>query len=172
LNVAEKAGQKKIRRIAAVLIVLMGLGLIQDRVQLLLIGRDSNNWPTVTGVVTEASASPLAGAQAGPGWRIRIAYEYQVEGQSFTGDRLRFSRRLGGRTRVQAEQALVSYVPGNPIEVHYDPDDPARSVVTAGPDRRAWFGLFVGLGMVAIAITFWSVPTRTQQQPRSARRSR
>lgn len=169
---AERAGQKRIRRIAAVLIVLMGLGLIQDRVRLLLAGWDSSSWPTVTGEVSEAWASPLPGAQAGPGWRIGITYDYQVAGQSHTGDRLRFSRRLGGRTRAQAEQALVSYVPGGPIEVHYDPANPARSVILAGPDRRAWFGLFVGLGLVAIAVTFWSVPTRSQPQARSASRHR
>jgi hypothetical protein len=169
-NVAEKAGQKKVRRIAAVLIILMGLGLIQDRVRLLLVGQDSLDWPSVTGVVTGAAASPLAGAQAGPGWRIRITYEYKVDGRSFSGERLRFSRRLGGRTQVQAKQALLSYVPGGPVNVHFDPADPARSVILPGPDLRAWFGLFVGLGMVAIAITFWTVPTRSQRQPRTARR--
>ncbi|MFP4276087.1 MAG: DUF3592 domain-containing protein [Wenzhouxiangella sp.] len=148
---------------AAVLILAMGVALLQDRVGLLLAGRDSSSWPTTMGTVTEATARPLAGVQVGPAWRVRLAYAYQVDGSSFTGDRLRFSRRLGGRTRAQAEQALVSYVPGGPIEVHYDPEDPSRSVIVPGPDRRAWFGLIVALVLLIIAIVFWSVPTRSSR---------
>lgn len=169
---AERSGQKTIRRVAAVLVLLMALALIQDRVRLLLAGLESADWPTVTGTVVDATATTVAGAQVGLGWRVRISYEYEVGERNFSGDRLRFSRRLGGRTREQAEQAVVSYAPGGPIEVHYDPEQPARSVIVPGPDRRAWFGLIVGVGLFAIALTFWSVPTRSARSPNTARRQR
>lgn len=161
---AERSGQKTSRRVAAVLILLMGLALIQDRVRLLLAGQQSLDWPTVTGQVVDATASAVAGTQVGLGWRVQVSYEYEVDERKFAGDRLRFSRRLGGRTQGQAEQAVVSYAPGGPIEVYYDPEQPARSVLVPGPDRRAWFGLIVGFGLTAIAVTFWTVPTRSNRQ--------
>ncbi|NDY95428.1 DUF3592 domain-containing protein [Wenzhouxiangella limi] len=169
---AERSGQKTIRRVAAVLILLMGLALVQDRVRLLLAGQQSHDWPTVTGEVVDATVTALAGTQVGLGWRVQISYDYEVDDRSFTGSRLRFSRRLGGRTRDQAEQAVVSYVPGGPIEVHYDPEQPARSVIVPGPDRRAWFGLIVGLGLAAIAVTFWTVPTRSNPSSNAGGRKR
>ena len=138
----------------------MAVGLIQDRIRLLHEGTRSLDWPGVTGVVTEAMAEPLPGARAGPAWRLRVAYRYEFEGASYEGRRLRFSRRLAGRTQIQAETELLQYVPGGPILVHVDPERPQRSVVMPGADRRAWFGLIVGVGLLLIAVTFWLVPTR------------
>lgn len=150
----------------------MAAGLIQDRVRLLHEGARSTDWPAVAGVVTEAVAEPLPGARAGPGWRIRVAYRYEFDGVSFEGRRLRFSRRLAGRTRIQAEAELLKYVPGGPILVHVDPDRPQRSVVLPGADRRAWFGLIVGFGLLLIAATFWLVPTKSQPHARAGPRPR
>ncbi len=167
---AERPGQKIIRRVAAVLVVLMGIGLMQDRARLLLDGRASLEWPAVSGSVLEAAAEPVSGARIGPGWRLRVRYDYEVDGQRYSSDRVRLSRRLGGQTEVQAREQLLLYQAGDSIPVHYDPVRPSRSVLVPGPDGRAWFGLMVGLGLIAIAVTFWTVPTRTVARPSRRRK--
>ncbi|TVS12861.1 MAG: DUF3592 domain-containing protein [Wenzhouxiangella sp.] len=149
----------------------MGLGLVVDRSRLLLEGRASLDWPSVSGTVVEAAAAPVSGARIGPGWRIRVSYEYEVDGRSFASDRVRLSRRLGEKTEIKAREELVLYEPGEPVPVYYDPDRPARSVLVTGPDKRAWFGLSVGIGLLVIAVLFWVVPTRSNSSPRSGRRS-
>ncbi len=167
----ERPGQKRIRRIAAVLVLLMGTVLIFDRANLLLEGQASLAWPTVSGTVIEAAAVPVDGARTGPGWRIRVDYEYEVGGQRFGNDRVRLSRRLGDKTEIKAREELVLYKPGEPVPVYYDPARPARSVLVPGPDNRVWFGLSVGLVLVVIAVIFWTVPTRSHPRSRSGRRT-
>lgn len=164
----ERTSQRRIRKVAASLVLLMAIGLLQDRVRLLHDGINSLQWPTVTGTILEAEATRIAGAQAGPGWQVRVRYQYQVDDQEYSADRLRFSRQLGGRTQVQAGDELLPYVLGGPILVYYDPNRPGRSVIVPGPDPRAWFGLSVGVLMLMIAGVFWTVPTRVSGRPGKA----
>ena len=165
----ERSGQKRIRRIAAVLVVIMGLALIQDRVRLLWAGNDSLNWPTVSGTVIEATATPVAGARTGGGWQVRVEYRYELDGQVYSSDRLFYTRRLGGRTEQMARDELVHYVPGGAVLVHYHPERPERAVLNPGADTRAFFGLVVGFGLLGIGATFWMVPTRSVRRPRRRR---
>jgi len=158
----EKPFQKKARRVAAFLILLMGIALLQDRAALLLVGRDSVSWPVVDGTVITAKAESVTEVKVGSGWQVRVNYVYAVGDTTFSGNRLRFSRRLGDSTQVQAEDAMSAYEPGSLIDIHYDPDRPSRSVIEPGPDRQAWFGLVVGVVLVAIAFVFWFVPTRSE----------
>lgn len=165
----ERAGQKKARKIAALIILALAIGLIQDRARLLLAGQQSLQWPTVVGEVFDAQISQIAGSQSGRSWTLRVRYAYEVGGQSYENDRLAFSRQIGGRTRIQADDELLHYVPGGPVVVHYDPGRPHRSVLQPGPDRRAYFGLSVGVGLIVIALLFWAVPTRSGRRGSSAR---
>lgn len=144
------------------LILGMGIALIQDRSELLLVGRNSLSWPSVQGTVLTARAEPLAGIRLGSGWRVHVNYVYDVGQTRFSGDRLRFSQRLGDMTQAEAELAMTEFVPAAPIELRYDPDQPGRSVILPGPDRRAWFGLCVGMILCLIAVVFWVVPTKSQ----------
>lgn len=157
----ERVAQRRVRKIAAVIILLMAVGLIQDRVRLLHVGHQSLQWPTVVGQVVDAQVDQIAGTQTGSGWMIRVRYAYVVDGRQYESSRLSFSRRIGGRTRIQADDELRRFVPGGPVVVHHDPDRPHRAVLLPGPDRRAYFGLVVGVGLILIAFLFWAVPTRS-----------
>jgi hypothetical protein len=142
----------------------MGLALVHDRSGLLLDGRRSLSWPSVQGTVLTARAEPLAGSRVGASWRVHVNYVYEVNQKRFSGDRLRFSQRIGDMTQAEAESAMKEFVPASPIELRYDPKRPERSVIRPGPDRQAWFGLSVGLILCLIAVVFWMVPTRTQSE--------
>ncbi|MEE4295656.1 MAG: DUF3592 domain-containing protein [Wenzhouxiangella sp.] len=158
----ERSNQKIARRIAAVLILMMGIALVHDRSGLLLAGHNSLTWPSVQGTVITARAEPLAGSRVGSGWRVHVNYVYDLDQTRFSGDRLRFSQRIGDMTQAEAELAMTEFVPDSPIELRYDPEQPARSVIRPGPDRQAWFGLFVGIILCLIAVVFWVVPTKSQ----------
>lgn len=157
----ERIGQKRMRRIAAVIIFILAIGLIQDRARLLLVGQQSLAWPTVVGGVIDAESSQIARSQTGRSWRTRVHYRYRIDGREFESGRLSFSRQIGGRTRIQADDELRQFVPGGPVVVHYDPLRPQRAVLRPGPDRRAYFGLTVGGGLMIVALLFWTVPTRS-----------
>lgn len=164
----ERTGQKRTRRIAAVIIFLLAIGLIQDRARLLLIGQQSLEWPTVVGEVIAAESAQIARSPTGRSWRTRIQYRYRIDGRDYQSARLSFSRQIGGRTRLQADDELRQFVPGGPVVIHYDPLRPHRAVLQPGPDRRAFFGLTVGGGLVIVALLFWTVPTRSGPRRSSA----
>lgn len=166
----EQAGQRRARKIAALIVLCLALGLIQDRVRLLHMGAQSLQWPSVVGQVIEAESRQIAGTRTGSGWMVRVSYAYQVGDVEFVGTRQRFSRRIGGQTRVQADDELRQYVPGGAVLVHYDPRRPQRAVLKPGPDQRAYFGMVVGFGLLLIALLFWFVPTRSGRGKVSARR--
>jgi hypothetical protein len=157
----ERANQKIARRVAAVLILLMSLALVHDRSGLLLAGRDSLDWPSVEGTVLTARAEALAGTRVGSGWRVHVNYVYEVDQMRFSGERLRFSQRIGDMTQADAQRAMSEFEPDSAIMIRYDPEQPARSVILPGPDRQAWFGLCVGIALCLIAVIFWVVPTRS-----------
>lgn len=157
----ERIGQKRARRVAAVIIFILAIGLIQDRVRLLLVGQHSQQWPNVVGEVLDAESDQIAGSQTGRSWMIRVRYRYQVDGREFESDRIAFSRQIGGRTRIQADDELQQYVPGGPVLVYFDPAQPDRAVLRPGPDRRAYFGLSFGVALILVALLFWTVPMRS-----------
>ncbi|MDX1883250.1 DUF3592 domain-containing protein [Mycolicibacterium sp. 120270] len=94
------------------------------------------SWQRVPGVML---ASGVAGyqTQAGGGHvganvqRSVFAYQYQMHGQTFVGQRAAFGTPLGfgmGLGGIAAAQAS-RYAPGQPVEVWVDPKNPMNSVL-------------------------------------------
>ena len=64
----------------------------------------------------------------GPQFSARVRYEYQVGGQRLEGSRIHFAQR-NFRLAANADKVVIRYQPGSPVDVHYDPDDPAIAVL-------------------------------------------
>jgi hypothetical protein len=157
----ERIGQRRARKVAAIIVMLMGLILFLDRVELVRHGMDSADWPVVTGEVVESEARPIGDVRSGGTWSLTVRYVYQVDGRQYSGDRMRFARSIVQRERVQIDEALEQYEPGNPILVHHHPQHHELSVLETGLDRSGWLGMLLAILLMIVAVVFWVVPTRT-----------
>ena len=84
----------------------------------------ATRWPTVPGRVLKAGTVeewlPRTGATV---YRPAIAYEYEVAGRRYTGDRLRFGD-VDSVHRLDAEALVSRYPVGATVTVAYQPDRP------------------------------------------------
>ena len=65
------------------------------------------------------------------GWRPEVNYTYRAEGQTYSGERLNFFR-LNTTSLRGARRVLAHYPVGQSVPVHYDPQQPSRSVLQVG----------------------------------------
>ena len=94
----------------------------------------SENWPRALGAVRDASVVTLRiprGKTSVTGYRARVEFEYLVAGAAHRGDLLSFCQPPS-LERPVAEARLVRYPAGAPVEVRYDPANPARGVLEPG----------------------------------------
>ncbi len=126
----------------------------------------SENWPRTAGTVRDGSVVTLRiprGKTSVTGYRARVEFEYVVAGTAYRGDRLSFCQPPS-LERQAAEARLARYPAGAPVEVGYDPADPARAVLesgrvgecetlleTARRDLLLLLGLFGFLALIGVA---------------------
>jgi hypothetical protein len=118
--------------------------------------RDVQTWPTVDARVIRSDIEvskklvPLGRNQKTyvDFFALRIEYEYQVDGQRFTGSRMNLAANPCGYDRREMEQWTDKHPLGALIPVHYSPTSPERSVVeiTGGPTAM---GVPFGILMIA-----------------------
>lgn len=99
----------------------------------------SKNWPTVTGDVQYNYV-----ARRGLGLFKSIRYEYEVDGEEFSDEKM----RLGQRFEVRDIPWQPDRATRQTVEVHYNPDDHSVSALEAG------FNLLPALPPILAAICF------------------
>jgi hypothetical protein len=96
----------------------------------------SRRWPTVDGTVVQ---SRLVSRR---GWRADVSYAYTVAGAQYRNDST--SLDVFSSERAQVAQ----YPTGTRVTVHYDPADPATSILEPG-GHRGLVGILGGLFVIA-----------------------
>ncbi|PKN84982.1 MAG: hypothetical protein CVU46_12575 [Chloroflexi bacterium HGW-Chloroflexi-8] len=91
----------------------------------------ATEWQTVQGVVQDSELS-IRHARSSSGtsstqYRPKVTYQFQVNGQSISNDSIAFGD--SNMSRNKAEEKLSEYPKGALVMVHYDPADPAKSVL-------------------------------------------
>lgn len=86
-----------------------------------------------------------------------VKYTYAVRGKDYTNDQVYLIRRSGGLKDKMQE--LVDGLP-DPVPVHYDRQDPARSYLLTNPMITVWimfgFGILSVLWALAQLLVFWT----------------
>jgi uncharacterized membrane protein len=114
-------------------------------------------WPTVPGRIGSADVrefQALSESDAGSRrwvtrYRGSIVYSYEVAGVRYSGDQIgttgRVSSSMSGLVRPNAR-----YQPGKVVDIHYNPDNPAESILAprSGP---LWLLWLVPAAMLALA---------------------
>ncbi len=128
--------------------LLCGLGLIALVAGLWLIWRvrvqsaAAQSWPTAAGTIRSSEVQTYK-TKGGKQYIAKVAYDYAIDGQNFTGNRLRFGDYA--RALAAAEADVAKYSAGAPVEVRYDPQRPQQSTLEAGIRGYSVLGLVLAL---------------------------
>ena len=126
------------------------LGLIECASDLVR-GRQSRKWPTVPAEIIESTVTYRPGGRGGGRFVPVVEYRYAVDGVSYVGSRVQFTR-LETISRPDAERLAAEYHPQTSVLVHVSPSNPRVSVIQPGQRGRSWlylllFAAFAVLGM-------------------------
>ena len=95
---------------------------------------ESKTWPTAEGVIVRSEIEAHDSTAGSDGSKKteavqypKIAYQYQVGGQSHKNTRISFSSSSGN-----AQQIVARYPKGKPVQVYYNPDRPKQAVLVPG----------------------------------------
>ncbi|MDP2312994.1 MAG: DUF3592 domain-containing protein [Pseudomonadota bacterium] len=108
--------------------------------------RARRDWPTVSGRILERGVGAPMKAH-GRSYIPHAKYVYTVAATEYTNDQVFLVRGTGGRR--EWNERLVAGLP-DPVPVHYDPADPARSYLLVNPLGVVW--VLVGFGFFALAL--------------------
>lgn len=83
----------------------------------------SKLWPKTSGIVEEAKVNRNGKGGTWPS----VRYRYSVHGEEHAGTRIAFVQE--NRTRADCEALVARHAPGTAVDVWYDPQRPAFSVL-------------------------------------------
>jgi len=92
--------------------------------------RQQQAWPTVKAAVRTTAIAPAPGSE-GRRFVPKLTYEYTVAGKTYTSDRVG-ATQYKDFSESYARDYLAKHAVGTAVEVHYDPVDPARSILEPG----------------------------------------
>ncbi|MCP3956403.1 MAG: DUF3592 domain-containing protein [bacterium] len=117
----------------------------------------ARGWVETECVIVSSEVGVHAGSD-GSTYSIDIKYTYEVDWQTYRGDRYNFS--IGSSSGYEGKNRVVeAHPPGSEAACYYDTDDPTRSVINRSPGHYLWWGLFpipflaVGLGGLIFLLT-------------------
>ncbi len=135
------------------LIVLLGAsyGVIKNINTVKWIFFDASNYSKANGVVTNSNIyhTGLRG-----GWSFSVYYEYIVNGNKFTSNRVHFGYQTSS-DKSYAQGYLMKYPVGKEVLVYYDPDHPDNAILE--PNVK-WFGfLYYIFAFIFLSLSLFSV---------------
>ena len=150
--------------VLAAVLLFRGLGALWESVQ-------ARNWPVAQAVVTTSESGWVAHHRALYrnvwSYQIHMRYIYTVNGQEYTGTRIRFSF-WGPNENFNPLMStmLRKYPVGTRTLACFDPLDPSQSVLDASPDLADWLAVALGIGLVVIGVGY---ARRVQADKRAAK---
>ncbi len=111
--------------------LIMGLLFIVFGFKNHLLGKASESWPTVQGVLVSESTT-------GKKKRTHIFYEYTVDGVKYKNSRVNFQDDKASKKEIQSKYNI-----GDTFTVYYDPQSHEQAVLQPG---ASMFSLFMKIG--------------------------
>jgi len=137
---------------------LFGVFLIYRGARAAYEGARSSRWPAAQGRITRSAAYwglARRGIQTMWAYRLDINYQYEAGGRTYEGHRVSFSawdpqhslNLFNGWTAAR-------YPAGTAVSVHFDPADPALSVIESGVRISAWMAMLLGIILIRLGARF------------------
>ncbi|HRE49417.1 MAG TPA: DUF3592 domain-containing protein [Aggregatilineales bacterium] len=114
----------------------------------------SRGWNTTQGTVLAAAVqrSRRVGRTGGGAFYPVVAYEYNVGGKRYVGQRIDAGSPVGIGNYQAVERRVAAYPIGGKVTVYYDPNDPATAVLEHSAGASSTI-LVVAVVLVIIAIS-------------------
>lgn len=157
--------------LAAILLLLLGVGVIGFAAFQAWSYLESVNWPTAQGEVVWAEVieqSEYSNDRRRTNYRPDIRYTYTAGGQSYTHDAINFGQNIcpepglcltldvSSSDRAEAQRYVDTYPRGASVTVTYNPDNPQEAVL----ERKLHPAIYilVGMGVVLLVIGLFMMP--------------
>lgn len=115
---------------------------------------DARSWPKASAEVVESALYERHGKS--PGWCIKMAYRYEVDGQQFVSRRSATSLMTEAAcdpSRAVIEARFEKRQPGDRITIRHHPREPGRAIAYVdGLDSADFFFPAFALGMFAAGV--------------------
>ncbi len=171
-NPSTSSGEDGVRsgtKLALFFSVFAAMGLIAVVIGYGVYAEDENakTWPTTSGTITDNFissdwTSDSHGSGGHYSYYPNVVYIYQVGGTSYTGYRISVMSS-GSSDSSYAQSVLDYYYVGASVTVHYDPNDPARSLLELGGAADYVF-LIVGLVFTSIGVGGMALSLRSNRK--------
>ncbi len=155
------------RFIGGILLLLIGIPLLIGAVVNLVHATASTSWPAVAGVVDRSEVVETSGRRGKRSYKAEINYSYTVDGRRHRGNKLTFLESSWS-SPARAAQVQAQYPVGAVVDVYYDPQNPARTVLEPGVNINDWAVLVAGLVCLAAGISFGVWPVMVHLRAGSA----
>lgn len=113
----------------------------------------AESWPTVSGVVTKSEVESHSDSD-GTTYSAEISFRYQVNGQANESDTWRFGAGSSSDSS-EARGVVRRYPVGQPVTVHYDPNDPSSAVLEVGVQGSDLFLLLFMTPFNVVMLGIW-----------------
>ena len=112
--------------------------------------QESADWSRTQGWVETSRVERFSptGGRVEP--RLELSYSYTVQGETYTGDRVRLPVPIPGVLEDGPQQLTGRYPAGLQVDVFYDPEDPSRAVLEPGAPAAAYLPIVGGV-LLALA---------------------
>ena len=115
----------------------------------------SQNWPSTTGQITDShvsrSQSTDSDGETIASYSARVAYTYQVGGQTYSGENIAFGFNPSYNNQPKAQAAAARYPMGSQVSVYYDPGNPSDAVLERqAPGSKV--GMIVGIIFIVTSV--------------------
>ena len=123
------------------------------------LSKESATWPVVPGVVTASETTKV-------GWRTqpKISYSYSVDGKAYSSTQVSLAKVVPAK---ETAPMLTKYPVSQAVSVHYQPGNPAVSVLEAGPNRyvssHLYYFVYLFCVVLLVNIAYFAVTVWTAQ---------
>jgi hypothetical protein len=135
------------------IVILLGIGLFLVGYFQIRKSRRSKSWPSAPGVITASKIDQDRATSSDDDSAtlfLALEYRFEVNGQSFIGNRQRFDEKRFATTK-QAKTALAKFPVGGSVQVFYDPQSPTHCVLERS-NSTGWVFTVIGAAMIVLAL--------------------
>jgi hypothetical protein len=135
----------------------VGLGMLGYSLYSIKKSNEVATWPMAIGRILSSEMTSISDSD-GTTYRVKVAYDYSVMGQTHHGDRIAFG--YSGSSGQEAHQQILERLPvGRQVEVRYRPDKPEEAALAYGFHRSTKFTLAFSITWLlftsGMALMFW-----------------
>ncbi len=153
------AGSSKAKQLKTQLLVLIGSIIVLTLLAIAVYTRDvisanqATAWPISKGTVIYSDVAQ--GCGNGSSFWPKVRYRYGVAGQTYTSENLVFGN-IGCGPEAAAYLITQHFPLHANVLVHFNPDDPAKSVLMVGQVLDdTWLGIYVLSGVLGVCALFF-----------------